>query len=125
MVIGSRFIDKSKKTFKSTTARRIGIKIISLFMKIITAKKVYDVTSGFRAINKNIIEIFAEKYPVEYPEPVSEVTVLKNKYKIKEVSVEMFERQGGKSSIRFLKTADYMIKVCLAIIIDSTRKEKN
>ena len=40
-------------------------------------------------------------------------------YSIEEVPVNMKERLGGTSSIRFFKTADYMIKVIFAIIIDS------
>ena len=38
----------------------------------------------------------------------------------------MNERQGGKSSINIWKSADYMIKVSLALIIDSMnfKKEK-
>ena len=31
----------------------------------------------------------------------------------------MNERKGGVSSIRFFKTIDYMVKVLLAIVIDS------
>ena len=45
--------------------------------------------------------------------------LLVNKYKIEEVPVSMNERTGGVSSIRLWKTVDYMVKVVLAIIIDS------
>ena len=102
----------------------MGINIISFNIKLKTNKKIYDTTSGFRAINRKIMKIFANNYPTEYPEPESTVCMLCKKYKAAEVPVSMNERQGGKSSIRFLKTADYMIKVCLAILIDSSRKER-
>ena len=125
LVIGTRYLDKSSSEFQSTFMRRLGANIISFFIKVCTGKKITDPTSGFRAADKTIIEEFAKEYPTEYPEPESSVWMLGKKYKITEVPVSMNERQGGKSSIRFLKTADYMIKVCLAIIIDSTRKEKN
>ena len=68
--IGSRFVEELSK-FKSTGARRIGIKMISFFIKLFTGKKVYETTSGFRAVNKKIIEQFQSNYPTEYPEPVS------------------------------------------------------
>ena len=87
--------------------------------KICTGKKITDPTSGFRAVNKTVIEEFAKQYPTEYPEPESTVSLLVNGYKVQEVPVSMNERTGGVSSIRLFKTIDYMAKVVLAIIIDS------
>ena len=102
--------------------RRLGSNIISLVIKLTCRKKITDPTSGFRAVNKKIIEEFAKSYPPEYPEPESTVSMLCKGYNVQEVPVNMNERQGGKSSIRFWKTADYMMKVCIAIIICSTQK---
>ena len=116
MVIGSRFINKSQNGFKSSAARRLGIKVISLFIKLKTNKKIYDTTSGFRAINKKLIKKFSHIYPLEYPEPISTTKVLLDKYNIKEVPVEMKERKAGISSIRLWKNVYYMINVILNII---------
>ena len=116
MVIGSRFIDKTSSKFKSSKARRFGINIISIFMKIVTGKKIYDTTSGFRAVNKKLIQYFAINYPVEYPEPVSTVEVLKKKMCVKEVPVSMNERENGISSIKTWKKVYYMINVVLSIL---------
>lgn len=122
MVIGSRFIDKSTEGFKSTAARRIGIKLISWLMNLVCNKKIYDTTSGFRACNKKIIEEFSLSYPVEYPEPITTVEMLKRGYSIKEVPVKMGEREGGVSSIKAWKKVYYMINVFLSIIIVGTRR---
>ena len=119
MVIGTRYMDKSSSKFQSTFMRRLGSTIISLFIKIFCGKKITDPTSGFRAVNKRVIEKFAKEYPIEYPEPESTVQLLVNKYKVVEVPVSMNEREGGVSSIRLGKTVDYMIKVLLAIVVDS------
>lgn len=43
--------------------------------------------------------------------------MLRQGYKVKEVSVSMNERQGGVTSINFVKSIAYMIKVPLAIIL--------
>ena len=123
MVIGSRFV-KNIDTFKSTFSRRIGINIISFFIKLVTRKKIYDTTSGFRAVNKKIIKDFASSYPVEYPEPLTTTEIIKKGYKISEVSVEMKEREGGVSSIRAWKSAYYMITVVVSIIIIGMRRYK-
>lgn len=119
MVIGTRYLDKKESKFQSTFMRRLGSSIISFNIKLLCGKKITDPTSGFRAVNKSVIEKFAKEYPIEYPEPESEVQLLVNKYKILEVPVSMNARGGGVSSIRFWKTIDYMVKVVLAIFIDS------
>lgn len=119
MCIGTRYLDKSASQFQSTFMRRLGANIISMFIKICCGKKITDPTSGFRAVNKKVIEEFAKNYPTEYPEPESTVSLLVNGYQVQEVPVSMNERTGGVSSIRLWKTVDYMLKVVLAIIIDS------
>ncbi len=121
-VIGSRFISNLSK-FKSSSTRRIGIKIISFLIKICTGKKIYDPTSGFRAANKEVIKIFANHYSIEYPEPESTTELIKKGYKVKEIPVEMHEREFGSSSIKPLKSIYYMFSVCISIIISSISKK--
>ncbi len=117
MTIGSRFIDSTSSEFKSSGMRRAGIKIISWCIKFKTRKKIYDTTSGFRAVNKRIIESFAVHYPLEYPEPISSVDVLLDGMNLKEVPVSMNERVAGKSSIGSWKNIYYMINVTLSILL--------
>ena len=123
MVVGSRFINKDKDNFKSTLARRIGISMISLVIKLKTNKKIFDTTSGFRAVDKKIIEYFVTNYPLEYPEPISTVDVLLHGLKVDEVPVKMLERTGGVSSITSWKTIYYMLNVTLSILIQKRRKK--
>lgn len=85
--------------------------------------KNYDTTSGFRACNKRIIKIFANEYPLEYPEPITTVELAKKKFRISEVAVNMRERTGGKSSIHTWKNVYYMLNVCLSIIIAGIRRD--
>ena len=120
MVIGSRFINK--EGFQSSGARRLGIKYFTGLIKLLTGKKITDPTSGLRMINKDIIEMFASDYPKDYPEPESIVAILRRKRKVKEIPVIMKERSGGVSSISAGKSIYYMIKVTLAILIESIRK---
>ena len=125
MVIGSRFIDKSVSSFQSSKSRRMGISIISFFIKLVSGKKIYDTTSGFRAINKDLINMFSDDYPVEYPEPVSSTKILKKKYRIEEVPVSMNERTGGVSSLgKLWKQVYYMFNVILSIILVAQGSDK-
>ena len=114
--IGSRFINKSKSNFKSSFLRRIGIRLISNIIHLFSRQRIYDTTSGFRAVNRDIIHYFAEHYPREYPEPVSDFELIKLGYHFTEVPVKMHERTGGKSSIHSWKSAYYVINVLLSIL---------
>lgn len=124
MCIGTRYLDKTSSEFQSTFMRRLGKNIISFMIKMCCKTKITDPTSGFRAANKKIIEMFAKNYPTEYPEPESTVEILVQGYKVKEIPVSMNEREGGTSSINIWKSIDYMFKVSLAIIIDSVNLKK-
>lgn len=123
-VIGSRFVSGNTCGFKSTAARRMGIKTISLAIKLATRKKIYDTTSGFRACNKSLIRRFATDYPLEYPEPITTVEIIRNGFNVMEVSVKMKERSGGVSSIRAWKNIYYMVNVILSIIMVKIRRNK-
>ncbi len=115
IAIGSRFI--KKEGFQSSSMRRFGIRFLSVLIRICTGKKVLDVTSGYRAVNRKFIEIYAENYPGDYPEPEAIVAAVMHHGRIQEIPVVMQERQGGTSSIHAWKTVYYMIKVSLAIIV--------
>ena len=116
MVIGSRFI--MKEGFQSSAARRVGIGFLSRLVRFVCGADIKDVTSGFRAVNKDIVRFFAQEYAQDYPEPESIVSCAKNKFRIREAPVVMHERMGGESSISPAKSVYYMIKVSLGILIE-------
>ena len=122
MVIGSRFIEN--QGFQSTFMRRLGIVYFTRLIKILTGKIITDPTSGFRMAGRKVIEQFATKYPKDYPEPESIVTLLKNDMMVVEVPVKMKARQGGESSIKISNSIYYMIKVSLAIFIEASKKNR-
>lgn len=115
IAIGSRFLEK--KGFQSSFSRRAGIVFLSNLIWICTGVKVRDVTSGFRAVNKKFIDVYARDYSSDYPEPEAIVTAVMCRGKIKEIPVEMRERQSGSSSINMWRSFYYMIKVTLAILV--------
>ena len=119
MVIGSRFIDNIG--FQSTWIRRIGIHYFSYLIKLLSGKMITDPTSGMRMCNKKTIEMFANEYPRDYPEPESTMRLIRHKRRIAEVPVEMRNRQGGISFISPIRSVYYMVKVTLAVIIERVR----
>ena len=124
LCIGSRYLDNTTSTFKSTFMRRLGKNIISFMIQMLWKKKITDPTSGFRAANKKVIEIFANDYPSDYPEPESIVALMNHGYKVSEKPVNMKERENGKSFVNVGTSIIYMLKVSLAIVLDSIKKNR-
>lgn len=120
MVIGSRFVEKTD--YRGSFSRRLGIATLAIATKLIAGQTVKDSTSGFRLVDKKVIDIFANSYPSDYPEPEVLVVLRKNKLKIIEVPVKMNARAEGKSSITSLKSVYYMLKVIFAMVISRIRK---
>lgn len=122
--IGSRFVEGSPSEFKTSFSRRMGINLISFFIKIKTGRRLLDVTSGYRAANREIIEYFSYHYPKKYPEPETNALLVKQNKRVEEIGVNMFERLEGKSSITPLKSIRYMIEVLTSIILLTTGRTK-
>ncbi|MGC3121103.1 glycosyltransferase family 2 protein, partial [Enterococcus faecalis] len=65
---------------------------------------------------------FAKRYPTNYPDPVSNVQLIKKRFVIVVRPVYMMERLGGVSSIRALASVMYMLDVGSAILIAAFMK---
>ena len=120
LLIGSRFIEK--EGFQSSGIRRFGIKYFSHLIKLLTGVRITDPTSGMRMANRSVMEIYANCYPKDYPEPESAVAILNVGKKIEEYPVVMREREEGVSSISPIRSVYYMIKVTLAILVEALRR---
>lgn len=120
MVIGSRFI--TNEGFQSSKIRRLGIKHFNLLIKLLTGHTITDPTSGMRMVNSDIIKLFSEDYPKDYPEPESVVQIISMGKNVVEIPVIMNERSEGVSSISPGKSIYYMIKVTIAMIIARIRR---
>ena len=116
VVIGSRFCKKNEG-YRSTFSRRLGIKVFEIVNSVLIRQRITDNTSGFRAYNRKAIEFLERNYPMDYPEPEAVLILGKNGFRLKEVSVLMRERAGGRSSISGIESLYYMIKVLLALVV--------
>lgn len=119
MVIGSRFIEK--EGFQSSGLRRAGIRYFSVLIRLLTGERVTDPTSGMRMVNRDVMRIYADSYPKDYPEPESVVAILCKGKKVTEVPVVMRRREEGTSSIGGLRSVYYMVKVTLAVLMERLR----
>lgn len=121
VVIGSRFLDDGAG-YRSTFARRIGIRLFQVVTSLLIGRRITDNTSGFRAYGRRTIRFLADNYPVDYPEPEAVILLGRNGFDIAEVHTRMAKRQEGGSSIAGFTSAYYMIKVLLAVLMTALRK---
>jgi glycosyltransferase involved in cell wall biosynthesis len=122
VAIGSRFRQKNDG-FKSTSYRRLGIRIFEWFSYLLIRQHITDHTSGFRAYNRKAIHFLSDQYPSDYPEPEVVILLGKNGFRIKETFTQMHERKGGVSSIPLTKGPYYMVKVMLAMFMSAIRSK--
>ena len=121
LVIGSRFVDPGG-TYRPPFARRMGIRVFARLVSLLGGQKVTDTTSGFSAMNRAGIELFALEYPHDYPEVEATLVALRSGLRLTQVQVEMRERQAGTSSITFVRSLYYIVKVMLALLVASLRR---
>ncbi len=113
MAVGSRYLNNDG--YRSTLLRRLGSWLLSTALRISTGRRILDCTSGFRAINRALVDVFVDYYPSDYPEPESLAVLLHAGFRVVEVPVSMRQRAGGRSSIRPVDSVIYMAKLVSVI----------
>ena len=122
LAIGSRFL-AAGPGYRSSAARRIGIRVLARVVSAIGRQRLTDTTSGFQALNRKAIRLFAADLPRDYPEVEGLVMAIRHRIRVKEVPVTMREREHGRSSIGTLASVYYMLKVLLALFVDLFRRD--
>ena len=121
IVTGSRFAEGGDD-YRPSLARRVGIGFFARLVSLLVRRRVTDTTSGFQALNRRGIALFAADYPHDYPEVEATVLVARHRLRSLEVPVHMREREHGESSITLVRSVYYMLKVTLALFVAMFRK---
>jgi glycosyltransferase involved in cell wall biosynthesis len=121
LAVGSRFV--AGGGYRSSAARRVGIRILARVVSLIARQRLTDTTSGFQACNRRAISLYAADLPHDYPEVEGMVMAIKHRIRLVEVPVTMREREHGHSSIGTLASIYYMVKILLALFVDLFRRD--
>ena len=120
MVIGTRFAGVG--AYKATPGRRIGMVMFSAVARMLVKLKITDPTSGFRAVGRHGIALFASEYPHDFPEVESNVLAARHGLRIVEVPVQMRERAAGRSSVTTIRGTYFVIRILLALFVSLFRR---
>ncbi len=115
MTIGTRFSGPS--AYRAPLTRRVGISLFAALVSLRVRRRMTDTTSGFRAVNRRGIRLFAVDYPHDYPEVEAVVTAARGNLRVCEVPVLMRPRAAGNSSITAFRSFYYVVKVLLALFV--------
>ena len=115
LAIGTRF--SGPRAYRAPLARRVGIGMFAAIVSLRVRQRMTDTTSGFRAVNRRGIRLFAADYPHDYPEVEAVVTAARGNLRVCEVPVLMRPRVSGQSSITAFGSFYYVVKVLLALFV--------
>lgn len=124
LVIGSRYRDPGQAEsddYKPTISRRIGIGVFRFFLTLATRQRFTDTTSGMRAANRTVMELFSERYSPDFAEIESLQLAVREGLRVEEVPVRMLERAGGASFLTPLRSAFFIFKGMIVLLVGQFR----
>jgi hypothetical protein len=117
MTVGSRWLGRGD--YVAPAGRRIAMRLLATLVRWRTGVTFTDTTSGFRAVGVEGIALFARSYPTDFPEVESLVLASRHGLRLEEVPVRMVPRTHGQSSIAGMRSAYYMARVTVALVVGS------
>jgi glycosyltransferase involved in cell wall biosynthesis len=113
--IGSRFLNGGK--YRTSFAKRMGMRIFSVIATVLTRQKITDPTSGFLAFNRNVLSLYcSDIYPDDYPDANLIVILHLAGLKVLEVPVRMYPNYK-KSMHSFFSSLFYIFEMLLYISV--------
>ncbi len=95
--------------------------LLGALLALLTRRRFTDCTSGFRAVNRRVIQAFAHWYPDAYPEPEVLLLLCRAGFEVVELETPMNPRTSGRSSISLARGLFYVVKVSAALVLDTIR----
>ena len=128
LVIGSRYHEgrgpAEGDDYQATISRRIGIGLFRFFLTLATRQRFTDTTSGMRAANRRVMSLFSENYSPDFAEIESLQLAVRQGLRVEEVPVRMLERAGGSSFLTPLRSAFFIFKGLVVLIVGMFRPRR-
>jgi glycosyltransferase involved in cell wall biosynthesis len=124
LVIGSRYREPESAEsddYKPSLSRRIGTNVFRFILTLATRQRFTDTTSGMRAANRRVMALFSERYSPDFAEIESLQRAVRQGLRVKEVPVRMLERTGGTSFLTPLRSAFFIFKSLLVLLVGQFR----
>jgi glycosyltransferase involved in cell wall biosynthesis len=116
--------DVGSDDYKPTLSRRIGTSVFRFFLTLATRQRFTDTTSGMRAANRRVMELFSESYSPDFAEIESLQLAVRQGLRVEEVPVRMLERVGGSSFLTPLRSAFFIFKGMIVLLVGQFRPRR-
>jgi len=113
--IGSRYVTRSG--YRAPLARRLGMVIFSVLVRLALGRRISDTTSGFRAYSRPVMERCQFDFPADFPDAPLLIALARRGFRLSEVPVKMRERIAGQSFYTLGKSLYYPYKNLLASLM--------
>jgi glycosyltransferase involved in cell wall biosynthesis len=125
MVVGSRFVDGGGDGDRVDRLRRLAMRLLAARVRRVAGLAVTDSSSGFRAIRRPLLDVFAADYPVEYLGDTVEALIQAGRAgaSVIEYPVQMTVREHGDSTAGSIASLWYVLRVLIAIELVHRRRE--
>lgn len=110
--------------YRPTISRRIGTSVFRFFLTLATRQRFTDTTSGMRAANRRLMELFSENYSPDFAEIESLQLAVRQGLRVEEVPVRMLERAGGSSFLTPVRSAFFIFKGMIVLLVGQFRPRK-
>jgi glycosyltransferase involved in cell wall biosynthesis len=127
LVIGSRYRNRGpaeSDDYRPTISRRIGTSVFRFFLTLATRQRFTDTTSGMRAANRRVMQLFSEHYSPDFAEIESLQLAVRMGMRVEEVPVRMLERAGGSSFLTPLRSAFFIFKGMIVLLVGQFRPRR-
>jgi glycosyltransferase involved in cell wall biosynthesis len=117
VVVGARFAGVG--TYRVRGPRRWAMRLLSAALSRSARTPLTDTTSGFRAVDRKAVRLFARHYPAEYLGDTVEslVMAVRAGLAVRQVPVQMRPRAAGVASQSPLKASLYLGRAVLALLL--------
>jgi len=124
LVIGSRYhagAVAASDDYRPTLSRRIGTSVFRFFLTLATRQRFTDTTSGMRAANRRVMALFSRHYSPDFAEIESLQLAVRQGLRVEELPVRMLERAGGSSFLTPLRSAFFIFKGLVVLLVGQFR----
>jgi len=117
VVIGSRFLDGGGG-YPVPLLRKVGIGLFGGLAGLLSGATISDATSGFYAVNRKVIVLFAsDVFPADYPDADVRLMLHKLKLRVRELPTTMKPGPPDKSMHGGLRSLWYVVKMMISLLI--------
>ena len=122
MVVGSRFGEGTVE-YRVGPLRRTAMRVLRFSINAMTHLDFSDTSSGFRAFDRPVLELFAATYPVEFMDSTeSLLQACRAGMRVTETATRIRKRQAGSPSTRNFRLVYHYLRLLVTMLSQVSRR---